>query len=268
MRKLSANEEVILTDGYQMLEVDTKEEAQFSFVCRGKSEVFLKVKNAKQITLKTKTEENGELTFLIWNESETPCEFEESHELLKDASLQLSYGEVNQTEASHHLVVDLLEPGAHSQVGSATLTRVKKSFTMSVVSHADHTYGQIDNYGVVLTGGNYFVDATGAIKKGAYASESHQTSCALCFDEGMKANILPRLLIDENDVQASHATSLGSVDEEHMYYMQARGLSPQQCTALISTGYLMPVTRTIQDETLQQELRAELERKIHELCSI
>ena len=73
------------------------------------------------------------------------------------------------------------------------------------------------------------------------------------------------LLIDENDVQASHATTLGRVDEDQLYYMQSRGLTQKQCTSLISTGYLMPVTRFIEDETLKTKLQEEMERKIADL---
>ena len=76
------------------------------------------------------------------------------------------------------------------------------------------------------------------------------------------------LMIDENDVQASHAMSIGRVDEDQLYYMMSRGLSVQQCTSLISTGYLMPITKVIENEELRNMLAEEMERKIAELCSM
>ena len=112
------------------------------------------------------------------------------------------------------------------------------------------------------------MNAVGSIEYGAIGAESHQTSRALCFDSEMNAKIIPVLLIDENDVKASHATSVGRVDEDQLYYLQSRGLSPQQCTALISTGYLLPVTEVIHDEKLKESLKNELEEKISQLCSM
>jgi hypothetical protein len=40
----------------------------------------------------------------------------------------------------------------------------------------------------------------------------------------------------------------------------------QQCTSLISTGYLMPIADVIDQEELRNTLRKELEGKISSLC--
>lgn len=45
----------------------------------------------------------------------------------------------------------------------------------------------------------------------------------------------------------------------------SRGLTLQQCTALLSAGYLLPVADVIEDPQVQEVLRAELERKLSEL---
>jgi Fe-S cluster assembly protein SufD len=137
---------------------------------------------------------------------------------------------------------------------------------MNVVNFAPHTHGEIRNYAVVLKTGVLMIDAIGKIVKGARKSESHQTSRALSFEDGQKSTILPELLIDENDVQASHAMSIGRMDEDQLYYMMSRGLSVEQCTSLVSAGYLMPITEVIDNEELRETLRSEMERKIGELC--
>ena len=85
---------------------------------------------------------------------------------------------------------------------------------------------------------------------------------ALSFEEDQHATIVPELLIDEDDVQASHAMSMGSVDPDHLYYMQTRGLTMSQCISLISTGYLLPIADTIKDETLREKLREQLEKEM------
>ena len=110
------------------------------------------------------------------------------------------------------------------------------------------------------------IDAIGKVVKGARRSQSHQTSRALSFEKGVQATILPELLIDENDVNASHAMSIGRVDDDQLYYLMSRGLSVKQCTSLISTGYLMPITDTLNNEVLKEKLKEEMERKLNELC--
>ena len=84
----------------------------------------------------------------------------------------------------------------------------------------------------------------------------------------MNAVILPKLLIDENDVQASHATSVGRIDENQLIYLQSRGLTEGQVLNLISTGYLMPIASFIENEQLQNQLKEEIESKVSASCSM
>ena len=76
------------------------------------------------------------------------------------------------------------------------------------------------------------------------------------------------LLIDENDVEASHATSLGQPDENQLYYMQSRGLSRQSAMELITLGYLLPIASKIQNEKLRDILEKQIELKVKELWSM
>ena len=55
------------------------------------------------------------------------------------------------------------------------------------------------------------------IVKGAHASESHQTTRVLTLSDHHNSEVVPVLYIDENDVKASHATTLGQPDENQLY---------------------------------------------------
>jgi Fe-S cluster assembly protein SufD len=121
------------------------------------------------------------------------------------------------------------------------------------------------NFAVVMKQGRLMIDAIGSIVNGAKQSKNHQTSRALSFEDGQHSTILPELLIDENDVEASHAMSIGRVDDEQLYYLMSRGLTLPQVTALISSGYLMPVADVIENEEVRSVLREELERKLSAL---
>lgn len=266
MSELNHSGIVQFQQGYQTLEINQKEPLSLRFESNGKSEVFLKVNQASTIQIDTLVHPGDDVTLLIWNEAKSEVQFEETYQVLQNAHLKLAYGEMEVGISNHKVQVDLKEEGANAQVSSGTLANTKKAFVMNVASLAPHTFGTMNHYSVVLKEGHFSMEATGQITKGSYQSESHQTSRALCFDEEMNAKIVPILLIDENDVKASHATSLGRMDEEQLYYMQTRGLTMSQCTALISTGYLLPVADTIEDETLKSTLKEEIERKIATLC--
>ena len=76
----------------------------------------------------------------------------------------------------------------------------------------------------------------------------------------------PKLYIDNNDVQAGHAQSIGQVDEEQLYYLQARGLNRDEATKLIVYGYLYPVAEVIQDEALRDLFLNEIREKVNQTC--
>jgi Fe-S cluster assembly protein SufD len=76
----------------------------------------------------------------------------------------------------------------------------------------------------------------------------------------------PRLYIDNNDVQAGHAQSIGQVDGEQLYYLQTRGLTHDEATKLIVYGYLYPVAEVIADETLRDLFLNEIREKVNQTC--
>lgn len=258
----------IIPDGYQEWIIDTLDPLTLDLTCDGISSVFINIKKASQLSVKMKVLENAGCTLLIWNNSESDIEFDEHYVVDKNSILNLAYGECNYANSNRNSEVLLQGEGANATIKSATLCKSKKIASITCQSCAPHTQGNMENYSVVLENSEYKMEATGQIIKGAYDSKSHQTSRALTFDENQKATIIPKLLIDENDVEASHATSVGQIDENQMIYLQSRGLTQKQVLSLITIGYLMPIADFIENEELQQALKSEIESKVVESCSM
>ena len=120
----------------------------------------------------------------------------------------------------------------------------------------------MENYAVVEEGGQYRMEAPGKIIKGARESNSHQKTRVLTMSERHSSEVVPVLLIDENDVKASHATTLGQPDENQLYYLQTRGLSRRQALGLLTVGYIMPITELFDQEEVRTALKDEIEMKV------
>ena len=118
----------------------------------------------------------------------------------------------------------------------------------------------IDNSAIVLSCGDLILECTGDIIKGAHQSSSHQKSRTLTFKDVKRALCIPKLLIDEDDVEASHAMSCGAIDEEIMFYMQSKGLDEKSAMRLLIHSYLML------DEMVDEELKSQLEKQVEEIC--
>jgi Fe-S cluster assembly protein SufD len=60
---------------------------------------------------------------------------------------------------------------------------------------------------------------------------------------------------------------LGQPDENQLYYMQSRGMNRTQAIQLLTIGYLLPIATIIDDETVREEIREEIEKKV-QLCKM
>ena len=268
METVRTSQTLVLPEGYSAYEINADEDLSLQLKITRPCDVFVRILKAAKMQVNIEAAEGVKAAVLFYNSSKDTVTSSECHTVMKDADLTVAYGECNGAETYRNVKMELKESGANALLSTASLVNEKKEYRMEVANLAPHTSGDIRNFAVVLSEGRLMIDAIGRIVKGAYRSESHQTSRALSFAEGQRSEILPELLIDENDVQASHAMSIGRVDEDQLYYMMSRGLSIEQCTSLISTGYLMPVTEVLKNEELRSTLAEEMERKITELCSM
>ena len=256
---------IIFSSGYSQYEIDTDQSIAFKIEANQDCNVYIRIINGKDINIEGNFNK-GNVSILFWNDCENDIDVNEKYFVKQDCEVDLSYGECNNGKTIRNLQVTLSGNNASSCINSASLVNNHKTFNMKLINDGINTKANIKNYAVVLKDGKLMIDAVGKINKGAKKSSSHQVSRALSFNEGQSTTILPELLIDENDVQASHAMSIGNVDERQLYYMMSRGLSMQECTTLISKGYLLPIVDNISDETLKDTLCKQLERKIENIC--
>lgn len=174
--------------------------------------------------------------------------------LSRDALIQTGYAEFGNDHVKGTFCYYLEGENAHAKVRMAALSqnKEKKTYKVAIEHRCHHTFGQMDNYGVVKDQASLIIDGIGRIQKGHHGSQSHQTNKIMVFDPRCIASANPYLYIDEYDVKASHAAAVGKMDEEHLYYLQSRGLSKHQAMQLITYGYLKPVVEVIDNEMLKE----------------
>ncbi|MGA8297756.1 MAG: Fe-S cluster assembly protein SufD, partial [Acidimicrobiales bacterium] len=74
------------------------------------------------------------------------------------------------------------------------------------------------------------------IYKGARKSDAAQTNRNLVLSERAHADSVPNLDIEENDVRCSHASAVGPIDREQLFYVESRGVRPDVAERLILLG--------------------------------
>jgi Fe-S cluster assembly protein SufD len=76
------------------------------------------------------------------------------------------------------------------------------------------------------------------VHPGAQRTDAYQTNRNLLMSEHARADSLPNLEIEADDVKCSHAATVGQLDEEMLFYLLARGLSREQAERLVVLGFL------------------------------
>jgi len=91
---------------------------------------------------------------------------------------------------------------------------------------------------VVMPGGKLNLKGVIKINKGAELVEAFLRQSILLIGENSMATAIPELEIESNEVKASHAASIGRVDEEQLFYLMSRGLNRDEAVKLIIEAFL------------------------------
>lgn len=262
---MKAVKEILIDkDGFQTFHFDVQEEECFLFrIGKHRNASIAVTYSGMDAHVKTTyvCEEGSSLHVLIRNEVHHMV-LRDHSELFKDAHLTLGYLELQDGSVDAISEIYLKECGADAHMMNVCIAQSKKHFQVLCVHEVPHTNGLIENYAVVKQHGDYRMEACGKILKGAYDSASHQASRVLTLSEEQSSEVIPLLLIDENEVKASHATTVGQPDENQLYYLQTRGLTRTQALGLLTIGYMMPITTVLEDEAQRAELKNEIEMKV------
>ena len=103
-----------------------------------------------------------------------------------------------------------------------------------------------------------------SIKKGAKNTDTFFREDALLLSDTAKAEAIPSLEIDENKVKAGHASTVGPVDEEQLFYLMSRGITRKEAESLVVRGFLFPVSEKLPEKekaSLENSLQKKLNNK-------
>lgn len=187
-------------------------------------------------------------------------------QLYNDAKLNVTNGLFNHGQVITNYLVDLRGEGAMADVHAVSITedRHQQVANVTVNNYGRHTNGNILQKGVVLDHSRLSFNGIGHIFRGANGSESEQEERLLMFSDAARGDANPILLIDENDVKAGHAASVGRVAEEELYYLMSRGLSTNEARRLVIKAFLGQVLAQIHDKDLRQEFLDLIDEKLRD----
>jgi Fe-S cluster assembly protein SufD len=99
------------------------------------------------------------------------------------------------------------------------------------------------------------------VAPGAQKADAYQANRNLVLGRDARADSIPGLEIEANDVRCTHGATVGTVDAEQLFYLMSRGLSRDQSVKIIVDGFFEPVLRRIPDEHVAARLRKTIDEK-------
>ena len=182
-----------------------------------------------------------------------------------DSMIDWAIGVMNEGDVIADFDSDLFGRGSHADMKVVALSRGRQiqGIDSRVTNYGCNSIGNILQHGVILEKGTLTFNGIGHIIKGAKGADAQQESRVLMLSDKARSDANPILLIDENDVTAGHAASIGQVDPEDMYYLMSRGLDKATAERLVVRGFLGSVIVEIP----VKEVRAEMIENIDEILA-
>lgn len=100
------------------------------------------------------------------------------------------------------------------------------------------------------------------VRPDAQKTNAMQTSRNIVLSEHAKADAIPNLEIEANDVRCGHAASVGPVDEETIFYLQSRGIRRDDAERLIVSGFFQEVLDRVKIDEVREGAEAAIAREL------
>lgn len=185
--------------------------------------------------------------------------------IVKDnASFRGAFADFSTGETKFNLNVQLVGNASKCVWKSSSLSKEKdnKIISASVYHKALNTEALVSNYGIAMGKSRLIFTGVSQIEKGSKKAKTRQEAKIMVFDPECTGRCSPILNIDENDVVASHAAIVGKLSDNHLFYLESRGINERDAKRLITLGYLKPIEDYFDDEELKNRIDDAIEKGI------
>jgi len=139
----------------------------------------------------------------------------------------------------------------------------KQVFDLSAknIHESGHTTSNMLTKGAL--GGNARVIYRGLVQvcKGSRNSNGYQKQETLLLSDKAQADVIPDLVIDNNEVKCSHGATIKRLGEDELFYLRSRGLSNKQAQGKLVEGFFEGMIRKLGHKELEENLREQIVRR-------
>jgi Fe-S cluster assembly protein SufB len=141
----------------------------------------------------------------------------------------------------------LIGPGAHGEILSMAFAGPGQHQDAGgkAIHVAPHTSSKITSKSISKGTGRASYRGLLKVYKGATDVKSNVVCDALLLDDKARSDTYPYIEIDEQDVTIGHEASVSKVGEEQLFYLMSRGLTEEEATTMVVSGFIEPLVKEL-----------------------
>lgn len=165
---------------------------------------------------------------------------------------------------------ELIGEGSEVEVTGTYLAAGQDKFALTSRTwhRGPHTKAQVLFRGAAYGRSQSVFDGIIGADKEAKGTQAYLSDHLLFLSPEARADSIPSLLIEGDDVNVGHGATIGRIDPEQIYFMQSRGIDPEDARRLLVAGYFDPLLDRIPDEELKEAQRARIQRRLSGISDV
>jgi Fe-S cluster assembly protein SufB len=141
----------------------------------------------------------------------------------------------------------LLEPGAHGEILSMAFAGSGQiqDAGAKMLHLAPRTTSKVISKSISKSGGRSSFRGLIYVKSGAVNAKSNVVCDALILDNQSRSDTYPTIDSAEDEVLIGHEASVSKVSDDQLFYLKSRGLSEDEATTMVVSGFIEPLVREL-----------------------
>jgi Fe-S cluster assembly protein SufD len=161
------------------------------------------------------------------------------------------------------LNTDFEGPGAYYELFGGVRGDDQQHFDLW--SHVNHGTADCESYQgfrCVMAGQSKTVfNGNIRVTQEGLKTKAHMKNQNMLLSNTAHVNTLPKLEIETDDLECSHGASVASLDEDHLFYLQSRGIPFEEAQKMVIDGFTEEFIQKIPQTDLQNRIREQFNKK-------
>jgi Fe-S cluster assembly protein SufD len=182
----------------------------------------------------------------------------------RDSSLTFSTVDFGSSLSRHDINFQLNGTGASCSLhGLSHLKNRQHADNHTTIEHATPHCISVEHFNGIFDDNSHGV-FTGRVlvKPDAQQTDAVQSSRSLLLSDTARADTQPQLEIFADDVKCTHGATVGSIDDEAIFYLRSKGISAGEARTLLTYGFAAEVIESIEVAGLRNHLEAVLRSRL------